>query len=71
MGEHDGFGELADACLKAHRLAAEAGTPGMVALTQALLFLIGREAARRGLEDEVVTLEVYQANDDHPADPNH
>lgn len=52
MGEEDRFGEMVDNCLKARAALKKSGTPEMMALMDALLFLIGREAAKRAAQDQ-------------------
>jgi hypothetical protein len=47
MDEGDDFHAIAEACLALHETVKQAGTPTMQALSQALLFEVGRELALR------------------------
>lgn len=47
MDDDDQFAGMVDACLMAHATVAETGTAEMMSLARALLFLVGKEAARR------------------------
>lgn len=47
MEDDERFGEMADACLKAHEAVAEMGTPAMLAMTRSLLWQVGQELVQR------------------------
>ncbi|MCJ2083353.1 hypothetical protein [Methylobacterium sp. J-090] len=47
MGDDKKFGAMVDACLRANTAVVETGTPAMIAMTRALLWQLGQEAAQR------------------------
>lgn len=47
MGDDKKFGAMVDVCLKANAAVVETGTPAMIAMTRALLWQLGQEAAQR------------------------
>lgn len=47
MHEDDKFAAMVDACITVHASVTETGTAEMMLLTRALLFLVGKEAARQ------------------------
>ncbi|TXM73219.1 hypothetical protein FV218_11675 [Methylobacterium sp. WL69] len=52
MGDDKKFGAMVDACLRANAAVVETGTPAMIAMTRALLWQLGQEAAQRDARAE-------------------
>ncbi|GJE11649.1 MULTISPECIES: hypothetical protein [Methylobacterium] len=62
MPDDEGFDRLADAAIRAHRLAVTYGTPAMQLLSRLLLTEIGVEIAARR--------EAASADNDNPNEPD-
>ncbi|MDO9429458.1 MAG: hypothetical protein Q7T93_21870 [Methylobacterium sp.] len=52
MGDGKKFDTMVDACLRANAAVVETGTPAMIAMTRALLWQLGQEAAQRDARAE-------------------
>ena len=53
MGDGKKFDTMVDACLRANAAVVETGTPAMIAMTRALLWQLGQEAAQREARAEL------------------
>ncbi|KQP06041.1 hypothetical protein ASF28_17620 [Methylobacterium sp. Leaf99] len=52
MDDGKKFDTMVDACLRANAAVVETGTPAMIAMTRALLWQLGQEAAQRDARAE-------------------